>query len=600
MKTTGFVWKYLKNYKSHFLTGLTLSGVSVVFMLILPQITQLFIDSILDYSGADPDKISMFWIWLVETFGTFTFENLIITISLFFLICALLKNIANFFSMQLLLHASSESCGLLRSDCFKRLAQSSGYPLKYEVYVNFTNDISNFYSLIYSSYPLFFSSALKVFIVLILLFSLDTSVAICLLAFILIMVFVGFSSNKKTAKYFNEIRNKRGRMQQVAEEAVSEVREIKLFNRENYALQKYSISGEDFLNSNVAGYSYMNRIMLLVEILKVSAFTITIIISIINCLNGVLSVGFFVLILAYAWHAVSATQSFIKSVQSIISRHVRVARTELFLKFKRSEKEFKPKSDDVLDIEIKNTTVRLNERKIFNELNLKLPYGKHYGIIIGQGEGKSAFAKMLLKFYRAEIGEVSIAGQNINDYNILALRDCFSYISQEPYIFEDTLLNNIVLFDDFDAEKLANAIRICGLENLIKKLPDGLGHRFLERGAKISSQERQQINFARAIYKNAPILLIDSAFNKYNQNFSKLIIKEFMQFYSNRTVLLLSERFEDVEFCDVIVYVKNGQVEEKGSLEKLRKDKKEFYNRYLKKSTRKKPKAKRQSAKQKP
>lgn len=592
MKTIRFVWSYLKSYKLKFISGLILAGISVIFILVLPQITQLFVDSVLDFSDSDPSQLSPFWIWITEIFGDFTFANLIISICLVFIVCALLKNVAESFSLRNLFSASSNSCGKMRRDCFRKLSQASSYPKKSEVFVYFTNDISDLFDLIFKSYPLFFTSILKTLLILIFLFFVEIEIGLCISVFIILMLIAGYFSSKKALKFFNEVRNRRSRMEEVAEEAVNEIKEIKIFNREEYAIKKFGIASANHYKSNIKSFSYLNKVTMITDFLKIAGFSIVVILSAIKCFDGTITVGFFVLILAYALLAVNSMQSLINSIHDINLRLVKISRVMNFIKERNPGKKINENLSEKLDIQINNVKILLNERKLFDDLNMNLDYGKTYGIVIKQGEGKSAFAKMLLRFFEVLEGDIQIGGQNIQDLNVCQLRNLFSFISQEPYIFEDTLLNNIILFDEYDEQKFQQTVEICGLEDLINKFPSKTEQNLKERGVGLSSQEKQYINFARAIYRNAPILLIDSSFNKFSKTISQKLLKKFLEFYKNRMVIILSQRLEDIEFCDEIIFIQHGKVGEKGNYKTLSANKGDFYKSFIRGKTQKKAKVK--------
>ncbi|MDD3397053.1 MAG: ABC transporter ATP-binding protein [Clostridia bacterium] len=574
MKTIRFVWSYLRNYRLKFIFGLIFAGISVIFMLILPQITQFFVDSVLDFSHSDTNLLSPIWIWLIEIFGDYTFTNLVISLCVVFIICALLKNITEYFASQNFFYSSSHTCGHVRRDCFKKLSHTCCTPQKSEVFVHFTNDISDLFNLIYRLFSSFFTSSLKILLILTFLFFVDIEIGLCISVFIFIMLLAGFFSNKKALEFYNEIRNRRSRMEEVAEEAITEMREIKLFNREEYALTKFGIASKKHYVANIKGFGYLNKVLLLTDSLKISAFFLVVVFSALKCFDGLISVGFFVLIFAYTLLAINSAQSLIKNIYDINLRLVRISRVMNFIKEVNYDQENIVFSKQ-LDIKIEDVRVLLNERKLFDDFNLELPYGKTYGIVIKQGEGKSALAKMLLRFYEITSGNVYIGGQKTQDLDICQLRNLFSYISQEPYIFEGTILNNVILFDNYDEAKFKQAIQICDLEKLIEKL--GADYYINEKGVGLTSQEKQKINFARAIYKNAPILIIDSSFNKFNNKFSQKMIKRFIKFYKNRTVIILSIRPEDIEFCNEIIFVEQGKVIDNGTFKELVAKKDTFY-----------------------
>ena len=342
---------------------------------------------------------------------------------------------------------------------------------------------------------------------------------------------------------------------------ISEIKEIKTFGNEEYALGKYNKFNEIHSKITRDSNDYVHRCTLLLNIIRALGLTLTVVLASVACFDGTLTLGYFVLIIAYAFYALNCTVEFVENYYDLGVGYIGVARLGKFLKLKTGIKQNKKTQIENPDIKLQDVKIFLNGRKIFKGLDMRFDYGKCYGIVMPQGEGKTAFAKMLLRFLNITGGHIYFNNISSEKLNISSLRSQFSYISQEPYIFQDSILNNILMFEEENKERLEKTIKICDLEGVFNKFTDKINYKLAENGVNLSSQDRQKINFARAIYRNAPVLLIDSSFNKFNNTFTQKTLKKFAKYYKNRTVLLLTKNEKELAVCDEIFFVKNGVVE---------------------------------------
>lgn len=561
MKTNLFAWSYVKGYKIDFMLALICAGFAVIFGLILPQITQMFIDSILDYSQTSLQKISPFWFWLLELFTNITFTNLIVLLCIVFVVFAFLKNLFEFLKSQKLYKCGAGATGLMRADCFKKLAHLNNYTQKSETYVHFTNDISDFYDLIVKTYPKIFISILTIVLALILIFFINIKIGFVLILLIPIIFLTGIINLKKMKSNFNDIREKKSKMQDVAENAVNQIREIKIFNREKLIEDRYLEVNTEHINSSLKAFNHYNKTIFWSDLIKAVGMATTLILSAVLCFKGLISVGYFVLLSTYSFTVLNASSQLLLAFLDGTQQLTRIEKVRKFLNLRSEFKDGKQTiSSQTPNLFLNKITVVLDGRTIFKNLSAEFLFGKHYAVFLSQGEGKSALAKLLLKFFEPNEGTITIDNIDYQNCDVYSLRKHFSYVSQEPYIFETSFLNNIIMFENLDEKKLQIAIEICGLKKIINKFEGGLDYIFTEKGAELSSQDKQKINLARAIYKNAPILLIDSSFNKFTNNDSAQLITKIFEFYKDRTVIILSDRWVDFEQCEKIFIIENGKL----------------------------------------
>ncbi|MDD4816139.1 MAG: ABC transporter ATP-binding protein [Clostridia bacterium] len=563
MKNFRFVWNYSKNYRNNIVWGIILSCVSVFFVLILPQITQLFIDSVYSISTTNTSSLSVFWYWLIGFFANITTTDIVIILCISFFVFALLKNITEYYATKNFFRVSSEACGDLRADCFKKLAFIDRNFKPNQVFFSLTSDISDFYGVIYTIFPKIIKIILTVLLSVLLSFLIDWKIAVSFTIFIPILLVVGYYTNIKLVSIFNESRNRKSKMLEVGEVFIGEIKEIKTFGIEEFALAKYNKHNAIHSKVTKESNNYVHKCTLLLNTIRALGLTLTIVLASIACFDGTLTIGYFVLIIAYAFYALNNTIDFVGYYYGLGVGYIGVARLRRFLNQKTAIKQNKTQKVENPSISLQNVKIDLNGRKIFNGLNMTFDFGKSYGVLMRQGEGKTAFAKMLLRFLNTTSGRIYFDAIPSESLDISNLRSQFSYISQEPYIFQDTIENNILMFEEEDKERLAKTIKICELQKIVDKFSDKSKHNLEEKGVNLSSQDKQKINFARAIYHNAPILLIDSSFNKFNKTFTQKMIKRFLKLYKNRTVIILSKNQEDVSACEEVYYIKNGVVEKK-------------------------------------
>ncbi len=226
------------------------------------------------------------------------------------------------------------------------------------------------------------------------------------------------------------------------------------------------------------------------------------------------------------------------------------------------------------EIRCKNMTFGYHEnRPVFNQLNLVIPAGQKVGLVGFSGSGKSTFVNLLLRFYDLESGKILIDGQNIHDVTQDSLRANIAMIPQDPSLFHRTLMENIRYgrLDATDAEVI-HAAKLAHCHEFIEKLDAGYESLVGERGVKLSGGQRQRIAIARAILKNAPILILDEATSSLDSVTEKLIQESLQDLMKTRTTLVVAHRLSTLADMDRILVFNQGKLMEEGSKDELLKN----------------------------
>jgi ATP-binding cassette subfamily C protein CydCD len=211
-----------------------------------------------------------------------------------------------------------------------------------------------------------------------------------------------------------------------------------------------------------------------------------------------------------------------------------------------------------------------NREPTLLDLSFQVPAGAMAAIVGASGAGKSTVASLLLRFWDADQGTVRLGGIDVRELNLDELRECVALVTQDTYLFNDTLEANIRLARPgaSDAE-LHAALEQAALADFVLALPDGLATRVGERGMQLSGGQRQRISIARAFLKNAPVLILDEA-TSHLDTLSELQVRRALQvLMQHRTTLVIAHRLSTIQEADLILVLQNGTLAQHGTHEEL-------------------------------
>ncbi|GAA0741319.1 ABC transporter ATP-binding protein [Clostridium oceanicum] len=225
---------------------------------------------------------------------------------------------------------------------------------------------------------------------------------------------------------------------------------------------------------------------------------------------------------------------------------------------------------DNYDIELKNVYFSYDDRDVIKDMNIKIPQNTTTAIVGPSGSGKTTLCRLITRFWDVQKGEVIVGGHNVKEFTCESLLDNFSTVFQKVYLFEDTILNNI-RFGKPDAtiEEVKEAAKKACCHSFIEALPKGYHTYVGEGGSSLSGGEKQRISIARAILKNAPIVILDEATASVDPENEKGLQIAINELTKNKTIIMIAHRLCTVQQADQILVVNNGQVEQVGKHNEL-------------------------------
>ncbi|HHF5477012.1 TPA: thiol reductant ABC exporter subunit CydC [Haemophilus influenzae] len=216
---------------------------------------------------------------------------------------------------------------------------------------------------------------------------------------------------------------------------------------------------------------------------------------------------------------------------------------------------------EVSCIDVENVNFAYGEEQILSDVSLSVKKGEILGIHGRSGSGKSTLLKLLMRFYDPKSGSIKINGETLPNINTCSLRDNMAYITQQTYIFNETIEENIRLARrDATLEEIMEAAKKASIHDFILSLPQGYQTKMTELGGNLSDGEKQRIGIARAFLHNAPIILLDEPTSNLDSLNEAMILKSLLDAKAEKLIILVSHRQSTMAICDQVIGIENGRM----------------------------------------
>ncbi len=225
---------------------------------------------------------------------------------------------------------------------------------------------------------------------------------------------------------------------------------------------------------------------------------------------------------------------------------------------------------DAFDIEVSDVTFGYDDRRVLDGVSLSIPAGSSCAIVGPSGSGKTTLVRLIERFWDVDSGTVTLGGRDVRDYKVDSLLQNFSTVFQGVFLFDDTIENNIK-FGSPEAthEQVVDAARRACCEEFIQALPNGYDTRLGESGSSLSGGERQRLSIARAILKDAPIVVLDEATANVDPENELELQHAISELTKSKTVIMIAHRLKTVRNADQILVLDKGRIVQRGTHESL-------------------------------
>jgi ATP-binding cassette subfamily B protein len=354
--------------------------------------------------------------------------------------------------------------------------------------------------------------------------------------------------------------------------SISGILNVKSFTRENKELQRIDVSSNEVRSANYHAIKLSAAFIPIIRVAILFGFTATLIIGGFLALDGEIKVATYSVLLFITqrllWPLTELGDTFDLYQRAMASFNRIFSLKNETPDIKNGTKEFN-KLDK--NITLENVTFAyVDNFDVLNNVDLTINSGQTTAIVGSTGSGKSTLIKLLLRLYEINNGSINFDSTNLKDLELSSLREKIGLVSQDVFLFEGTVLENIA-YGDLNASEseVWNAAQKSEADEFINKLPQKENTIVGERGQKLSGGQRQRISIARAILKNPEILILDEATSSVDNETEAAIQRSLDILKQDRTVIVIAHRLSTVRNADIIYVLENGNVVESGNHESL-------------------------------
>jgi subfamily B ATP-binding cassette protein MsbA len=382
--------------------------------------------------------------------------------------------------------------------------------------------------------------------------------------------------NRRFRRYSRRIQDSVGDVTRVSKETFEAPRLIKVYNAQDHLAGQFEVVNQHNLRSNMRLVLTRSLANPIVQLVTASGVAFVLYIAIADAIAGRMTmgelIGFFTALIGIAQPlrelvgVGGALQNGIAAGQSL---------------FELIDEPAEPQGGSLSvprvrgEVEFADVTFAYESGKgaALNGVALKVAPGQSIAIVGKSGSGKSTLVNLLPRFYDVKSGAVRIDGRDVRDYDLRNLRDQIAVVSQDVVLFNDTIRNNIAFGREVSDEVLERAAEAARVLEFAREQPDGLDTMVGDRGVLLSGGQRQRISIARALLKDAPILILDEATSALDTEAERYIQAELAKLVQNRTTFIIAHRLSTVEQADRIIVLDGGRIIETGThTELLRKE----------------------------
>ncbi len=576
METLKFGFKFFKKSMPVAVLAEILSFLGIFAELMLPLLSGMLIDFVIQQGEVTEESGGVFHFLLTGRFGE------VHTMQLFFAIAVvytglLLLRIALIYSRDLL----QEWVGLkleteLRYETYGKLMDLDSETISDynsgELLQILNSDTIMFKELFSHRIPYLGDAIFMLTTTLVLITNINISFIIIPMILMPFLVVTVLNFKKKARINFKEIRERSSQMNLNTQENIAAVRIVRSFTNEELEKDKFNTSNNNFQASRIKQIWLSSKFDLTFNSIKQIAYISTIIIGAILVMKGQMTVGYILTSSTYVMRImnnITALNNHIFNMQQQT-----IAGLEL--------KKFMEKESNVPDnklpnlhcdtpyIELKNVSVQIDGQDILKDINLSIPYGKKVGIVGETGSGKSILLKTLVRIRDITDGSITIDGHDIKEFSLEKLRNMYSYVFQDVFLFSNTIESNIAFSrPDINERMVTKAATHAQADKFIDALADRYKTIVGERGLGISGGQKQRVSIARAFHKNAPVFVLDDSTSALDVNTERILLQNIRENFSEKTVIITAHRFSSVVDCDEIIYMRDGKITERGTFDEL-------------------------------
>ncbi len=412
--------------------------------------------------------------------------------------------------------------------------------------------------------------------------SIDRGLAILLLLTQIPVSYFIIWLQKRYRRANYQVREELSQLNSDFQENLQGLEVVQMFRREAFNSKKFSKTGVAYKKAVNGTIFYDSSISAFIEWISLAAVSLVLAVGGYLVTSGNIGLGTLTTFILYSQRLFEPLRQLAERFTQIqggltaVERINELLDEKIQIKDSTSAKHFLENAKNVNKkfkgkIEFKNVNFFYNEgEQIIKNLSFKINPGEHVAFVGPTGSGKTTIIRLLCRLYEPQSGQILIDDIDIKDIPIVTLRNMLGVVLQDTFIFSGNVADNLKLNSNVDNLELENLCIELGLDNLLKKLPEGLNTLLRERGGNLSSGERQLLSVARVAIRNPVVLIMDEATAFMDPSTEATLQKDLERILSKRTALVIAHRLATIENSDRILVLKGGSLVEEGTHSELR------------------------------
>ena len=498
-----------------------------------------------------------------------------------------LKNLFGYLSMQHVMNLKNGVLTDLRKNIYKHIIE---LPISFyskrkkgDIMARVLGDINEMQNSFFILLELIVREPLTIIFSLVVMFSISWQLSIFVLLFIPISGFLISSIGKRLKRQSLRAQQESGQLISTVEETLTGLKIVKSYNAENTFKKRFTNSADRILKlvnkiglkNNLAGP--------LSEVLGIVTIAILLwyggkLVLIEKVIEGTTFIGF----MALAYGILTPAKAISKASYRVKNGIAAADRVFEIL----YHEDTMPEDNNAIKlsgfndkIELKNVSFKYENEYVLKDFSMTVEKGQSVALVGQSGSGKSTIANLLTRFYDVNEGTISIDGNDIKNTTKTSLRSQIGLVTQDSILFNNSIKNNLKIGKDSATdEEIIEALKVANAWEFVKELPNGIETNIGDAGNSLSGGQKQRLSIARAVLKNAPIMILDEATSALDTESERLVQDALEKMMKNRTSVVIAHRLSTIQNADHIIVMKQGKMVEQGKHQELIDKKGVYYS----------------------
>lgn len=377
---------------------------------------------------------------------------------------------------------------------------------------------------------------------------------------------------KRVGRLYDAVWKDSSALSTTVQESVYGVRTVASFAREEGRRKAFSRDNGKYCETNIGGIKMFSTRSMFTTLVRALVSVLSIALGIYLSLKGKITAGEFTATFGYVGTLIWQITGLLRGINNAQKNFVSGKR---YFGFMNDEDEIAAKYGSAVpssapSVTLKNVGVKSGEGYALKNINLEIPYGKKLGVMGRTGSGKTLLVKLMQALAEADEGEIYLDGKPIHEYDRNELLRAYSYAMQNVFLFSNTISANIALYDPFAKdEEIKRAGALAEVDEFAFRFPEGYQTTIGEKGFGLSGGQKQRISIARALFKNAQILVFDDVTSALDLDTERKVFQNLERECKDKSLILVTHRATALKSCDEIIFLDGGEIVERGTYPEL-------------------------------